>query len=70
MFIKFQMWVSCGEVHELRACHTEWSKSEREKQILYINAYMWNLVKRYWGIYLQGRSRDTEAENRLVDTVT
>ena len=25
--------------------HTEWSKSEREKQILYINAYMWNLKK-------------------------
>ena len=27
--------------------HSEWKKSEREKQILYINVYMWNLDK--WG---------------------
>ena len=27
--------------------HTEWSKSERENQILYIKAYMWNLEKWY-----------------------
>ena len=27
--------------------HTEWSKSEREKQISYINTYMWNLEKCY-----------------------
>ena len=26
---------------------TQWSKSEREKQISYINAYMWNLEKLY-----------------------
>ena len=26
-------------------CHTEWSKSEREKQIQYINAFMCNLEK-------------------------
>ena len=26
-------------------CHTEYSKSEREKQILYINTHMWNLEK-------------------------
>ena len=30
----------------LRDCHhTEWSKSEREKQISDINGYMWNLEK-------------------------
>ena len=28
-----------------RDCYTEWSKSEREKQILHINSYMWNLEK-------------------------
>ena len=28
-----------------RDCHVEWSKSEREKQILHISAYMWNLEK-------------------------
>ena len=28
-----------------RVCHTEGSKSEREKQILYANIYLWNLKK-------------------------
>ena len=30
-----------------RDCHTERSKSEREKQISHINTYMWNLEKWY-----------------------
>ena len=30
-----------------KVCHTQWSKSEREKQILFINAYIWNLEKWY-----------------------
>ena len=33
----------CRDVDGPRDCHTEWSKSEREKQILYNIAYMWNL---------------------------
>ena len=31
---KEQNWVICSDVNGLRVCHTEWSKSEREKQIL------------------------------------
>ena len=54
---------------EPRACYTEWSKSEREKQIPYINAYIWNIEKWYWWTYLQGSNRGTDIENRLVDTV-
>ena len=27
----------CSEVDGVRVCHTEWSKSEREKQIPYAN---------------------------------
>ena len=34
--------VICRDVDVSRDCHTEWSKSEREKQI-YINACMGNL---------------------------
>ena len=34
---KEQIWVSGSEVDEPRACYTEWNKSERQKQILYIN---------------------------------
>ena len=49
-----------------RACYTESSKSEREKQISYINAYIWNLEKLSWWTYLQGRNRDTDVEHRLV----
>ena len=39
--IKEQIQVSCSEVHESRACYTEWSKSETEQQMLYINAYIY-----------------------------
>ena len=39
------IWVSCSKVDEPRAYYTEWSKSERERQVLYINACVWNLKK-------------------------
>ena len=28
---KEHIWVSCSEVNQPRACHTEWIKSERDK---------------------------------------
>ena len=40
-----QNWVICREVDGPRVCHTERSKSKREKQISYVNVYMWNLEK-------------------------
>ena len=42
---KEQTWVNCSEADEPRASYTEWSKSEREKQVSYINAFMWNWEK-------------------------
>ena len=66
---KEYIWVSSNEVGEPRAYYTEWSQSEREKHILYINAYRWNLEKWYSWAYLQGRNTDTDIEDRLVDTV-
>ena len=39
-------WVICSEVDGPRDYHTEWNKSEREKQIPYANTYIWNLKKR------------------------
>ena len=42
------------------AYYTEWSKSERERQILYINTYIWNLERRYWWSYMQGSKGDTD----------
>ena len=40
------IWVSSNEVDEPEAYYTEWSKSEREKQIPYTNAYVWNLERK------------------------
>ena len=57
---KEQNWVICRDVNGPRGCHTEWSKSEREKQISYINTYIWNLEEWYWWTCLQGRNRDTD----------
>ena len=37
----------CSEVDGTRVCHTELSESEREKQIPYVNACMWNVEKWY-----------------------
>ena len=61
-------WVICRGVDGPSDCHTEWSKSEREKQISYINAYMWNLEKWYRWTSLQGRNRDIDVENKCMDT--
>ena len=36
---KERNWVICRDVDGPRVCHTVCSKSEREKQISYINAY-------------------------------
>ena len=65
---KKRNWVICKDVDGPRVFHTEWSKSEREKQISYINAYVWNLGKRYRWTNLHGRNRDADVENRCEDT--
>jgi len=42
---KKRMHLSPNEVDEPRAYYIEGSKSERKRQILYINACVWNLEK-------------------------
>ena len=68
-FKKEGIWVSPNEVDGPRAYCTELSKSERERQILYINTCAWILEKWYWWTYLQGSSGNPDIENRLVDIV-
>ena len=63
-------WLSFGSPPRQQApqgsdCHTEESKSEKGKQILYINAYTWTLKKPVWS-YLQSRNRDTDIENKFM----
>ena len=54
---------------EPAAYYTQWSKSEKERQILYINAYLWNLERQYQPSYLQSSKGDTDVKNRLLDSV-
>ena len=44
--------------------HSEVSQKEKDK---YSKAYIQNLEKWYWRIYLQGSNRETDIENRLMD---
>ena len=60
-------WVSSDEVDEPWTYYTEWSESERERQITYSNTYTLNLQKWYWRIYLQGKNGEADIENRLMD---
>ena len=57
------------EVGELGAYYTKWSISERERQILCINAYIQNLERQYWRFYMRGCKGDTDVKNRLLDSV-
>ena len=52
---------------EPRAYYTEWSESERENQISYIQPFVWNLEGSYWWICSQNSNGDTDIENRLRD---
>ena len=48
--------------------YTDWNKSEREGQILYTNAYIWNLERWYWQSSMKGSKEDIDIENRLLDS--
>ena len=62
-----QNWVP--SIDEPRDDHTKWSKPDREREIFYDIAYMWNLKKkRYKWTYLQNRNRPTDIENKLIVT--
>ena len=62
------IWVSSNEVDEPGAYYTEWSKSEKEKQVQYINEYIWNLERQFWLSYMQDGKGNTDVKNRLLDS--
>ena len=43
-----------------RDCHTEWSKSDREREILYDIAYMWNLKRNDTNEHIYKTEMDSE----------
>ena len=57
----------CRDVDGPRDGHTEWI-SQKKKEVLYLNAYMWNLEKWYRWTYLQSWKRYTDLENKHMDT--
>ena len=63
---KEHIWVSSNDVDETRT-YTEWSESERERQIPYSNTYVQDLEKWHWRIYLQGSNGERDKKNRLMD---
>ena len=63
------IWVSYNEVDETGAYYMEWSKSEREIPIWYLNAYIWNLERQQQWPYMQDSKRDTDVKSRLLDSV-
>ena len=50
------------------AYYTEWSKSKRERQILYINTCTWNLERWYRRPTCRA-AKETDVNNRLLDSV-
>ena len=56
----------CSNTNGPRDYHTKWSKSDRQRQILYDITCMWNLKKWYKWTYLQNRSTPTDLENKLT----
>ena len=54
----------CSKMDGPRDCHTEGSKSDRERQNHMISLYMWNLKNEYKGTCLQNRNRITDVEKK------
>ena len=64
----------CSNMNAPRDCHTEWSKSEKDKyhmifvESAYTSTYMWNLKTLYKWVYLQNRKRPTDIANKFMVT--
>ena len=53
-------WIICSKVGGPIVCHTEWSKSEKEKQMLYANIYIY-----IYGIQKKIKKGSDEPKGRL-----
>ena len=58
----------CSNMDGPRDYHTKWSKPDRERQISYDIAYMWNLKSDTKWTYFQNRKRFTDIENKFMVT--
>ena len=58
----------CSNMDRPRNYHAKWSKSDKERQILYDITYMQNPKQWYKWTYLQNRNRLTDIGNKLTVT--
>ena len=56
----------CSTMDGSRDYHTKGSKSDWERQILYVITYMWNLIKK--NVCILKRNRLTDTENKVEVT--
>ena len=63
---KEHIWVDSNDVDEPGAYYTEWSVSERERQILCINTYIWTLERWYQKSYMQGSKGDIDGKEQTL----
>ena len=45
---KEHIWISSNKVAEPRPYYAKWCKSEKERQLFFSNANIWNLERWYW----------------------
>ena len=50
----------CSNMEGPRDCHTEWSMSDREEEILYDIPYMWNLKRNCINELIYKAERDSQ----------
>ena len=65
---KEQNYAICRDVNGPRDCHTEWSKSERGKQLSHIKGYIWNIQKLCRRTYMQSRNRYADVEKKSMNS--
>ena len=61
-------WPAWGPFVVIWMIQIEVSQKEK-KQVPHINTCVWTLEERYWCTYLQGRNREADVEDILVETV-
>ena len=65
---KEQNYAICRDVNGPRVYHTEWGKSEREKQLSDIKAYIWSIQKLCRWTYLKSRNRYADVEIKSINS--
>ena len=58
----------CKDMNGPRDCHTEWSKSDKKRQISYDIIYMWNQKKNGTNELIYKTEIVTDVENKLMVT--